>query len=96
MRDGTIDLTAVLGDGAEPAMKWLAGVMLHVLLGEGVDDPVEPDNYRMTVLEWSYVPEGEFRPLRCTSEVIKPGGKSSHEIRRELEAKIDTLEEHTP
>ncbi len=89
MRDGKINLRLVLGEGSRPATKFLAALMMHAILGdEDGEPPTEPDNYRSTYFEWDLTPAMEFRPLRCSIEVIKQGGKSSHEIRRELEAEL--------
>lgn len=92
MRDGTMDLRMVLGDGTQPAMKFIAMLMWHAILGEEEPEPNEPPNYRATTLEWAVTPAGTGQTLRCGIEVIKPGGKSSHEIRLDLEAKVARLE----
>lgn len=85
MVDGTFDLRAVLGEESQPAMKFLAGVMLHAAFGEGAFES-EPPNY--TSCEMSLKPAGEFEPLRVFLEVVKPGGRSSHEIRQGLERQL--------
>lgn len=90
-RDGSFDLHAVLGEeGGSPATKWLAAIMLHAALGE--DGVPEPPNYLSTVFEFGLSPAGEFGQVRAVLEVIKPGGKSSHEIRQDLEARIAALQ----
>jgi hypothetical protein len=87
IRDGFFDLRAVVGpEGGHPATKFLAAIMLNAALGEEGD---EPPNYRTT--EISIKPAGEFDPVRAQLEVIKPGGRSSHEIRQRLEAKLREL-----
>lgn len=84
-RDGTFDLRAVLGEeGGTPATKFLAAIMLHAALGENGMD--EPPNYCST--EFTFKPAGSVEQVRCNLEVIKPGGRSSHEIRQALEAKL--------
>lgn len=86
-QDGTFDLRAVLDpEGGQPATRFLAAVMLHAALGEGQIE--EPPNYCST--EFTFKPAGSFDidAIRCCLEVIRPGGRSSHEIRRELEAKL--------
>ena len=85
MRDGTIDLHMVTGEENRPAMKWLAAMMLHAAIGEG-EFETEPPNY--STVEISLTPAGQCVPIRASLEVIKPGGKTSHEIRTELEARL--------
>lgn len=85
MRDGSFDLRAVLGPGDRPATRFLAALMLHAALGE---EGEEAPNYCST--EIGLKPANGFDEIRCCLEVIKPGGRSSHEIRRELEAKLAT------
>lgn len=91
MRDGKMNLSLVLGEGQRPATKFLAAIMLHAILGDEGGEAEEPPNYRATNLEWELKPAGEFDPLRCAIEIIKPGGKSSHEIRCDLEAELARL-----
>lgn len=87
MRDGTVDLRAVWGEeGGHPAARFIAALLLNIVLGDG-DEPEEPPNYRSA--ELSMKPAGEFQPFRAFLEVVKPDGKSSHELRREVEAERD-------
>jgi hypothetical protein len=90
VKDGKFDLWMGLGDESKPAMKFLAAVMLHAALGEGAFE-TEPPNY--TACEMSIKPAGEFEPLRAYLEVIKPGGQTSHEIRRGLERQLEAIKE---
>jgi hypothetical protein len=98
IRDGHFDLTAIGQDGGHPATKFLAAIMLNAILGDGNE---EPPNYRGTEVhiehygdpvttqaEMGIKPAGEFRPLRLWMEVVKPGGKTSHEIRQDLEREL--------
>lgn len=82
IRDGSLDLSSVLGpEGGSPAMKLMCGVILNIVLG---DDNEEPPNYRG--FELSFGPAGErLDRYRLWVECVKPGGKTSHEIRQELE-----------
>lgn len=89
MRDGTINIKTVFSDESRPATRFLAALLFHIILGDHNDDAVEPENY-MSV-EMAFTPREEWRPIRCSMEVVKPGGKSSHEIRRELEAELATF-----
>lgn len=89
MRDGKLDVRAVLGDGSQPVGRFLAAMMLHWLLGEGQGEPHEPPNYLSG--EVKVAPAGSFESLTCAMEVIKPGGKSSHKIREELAAENERL-----
>lgn len=84
VRDGSVNMRIVWGDGNEVAMRWLAMTMWHAILGDANE---EPENYRMA--EFTVKPKGEFYPLRMAIEVIKPGARSSHEIRRDLEAELE-------
>lgn len=91
VRDGQVYGNLVWGEGSNQVMKMFAALMLHWVLGE---PNTEPDNYRVTEIqglagftEMALKVAGEFRPYRVFVEVVKPGGKSSHEIRRELEAR---------
>lgn len=86
VRNGTIDFKSVLGEGSEVAMRWLATMMWHAILGDANEDP---ENYRSAAL--SIKPSGELQPISAYIEVIKPGGKSSHTIRQELESEIVRL-----
>lgn len=84
IRDGTFELRAVGGkEGGDPAMRLLCAVLLNVLLGP---ENEEPRNYRM--VQWELTAAGTFEKWRVVAEIIKPGGKSSHEIREELEAAL--------
>lgn len=72
------------GDGhATPGIRLLAAIALNALMGP---ERVEPENYRAWHLE--ITPAGTFQPWRISFEVVKPGGRTSHEIRQELEAKL--------
>lgn len=85
-RDGTISLTATSSEDdtvTHAVLRFVAALCLNALLGE---DRVEPENYRSC--EFHIKTAGEFRSWRLIAEVVKPGGKSSHEIRRELEAQL--------
>lgn len=84
IRDGALTVHAVGSDeqGA-PALRFLAALLLHILLGENAS---LPPNYQ--AVEWSIKPAGETEPVRVCAEIVKPGGKSSHEIRRDLEARL--------
>lgn len=89
IRDGSFDLRAVAGEeGGQPAARMLAALMLNVILGDE-SEPVEPPNYRSCELALS--PAGEVGKFRAVMEVIKIGGRSSHEIRRDLEAENERL-----
>jgi hypothetical protein len=89
LRDGRLDLRVVTGpDGGHPATRFLAAVMLNAALGE---DGTEPPNYRETTIEFDLRPAGEIDHYRASLEVIKPGGRSSHEIRQDLEAQLRSL-----
>lgn len=106
-RDGTFDLRAVLGEGSQPATRFLAAVMWHAILGDAGGDPNEPPNYMATEfflpdvaadqeflatsMEWFITPAGTFQKLGAAIEVVKPGGKSSHQIRLDLEAELAEL-----
>lgn len=89
MRDGALNVRAVLGEGSQPVSKFLAALMLHFLLGEGDDEPSEPPNYLSG--EFSLVPAGGFERITAVMEVVKPGGESSHKIRERLEAENKRL-----
>lgn len=89
MRNGTIDVKAVLGKGSQPVSRFLAALMLHFLLGEGPQDPQEPPNYLSG--DFTVRPGGGVEEITCAMEIIKPGGKSSHKIRAELEAEVAHL-----
>jgi len=88
VRDGSLNMRAVMGD--EPSVQWvtktLAFMMLHMLLGE---DGEMPPNYRTASLSLS--PGGTGETYKLALEVVRPGGKSSHDIRRDLEAQLDAL-----
>lgn len=90
MRDGGINLSTVFGDESRPAMKFLAAVMLEAALGEG-EFETEPPNY--SACELTIKPAGGCEELHAALEVIKPGGKSSHQIRQDLEAELAALKE---
>jgi hypothetical protein len=45
IRDGKLDLRGVLGEESQPIARFLAATMLHFVLGEGAQAPVEPPNY---------------------------------------------------
>lgn len=83
IREGEVFLQAITGQETQYSMKLLAAIMLNFILGP---DGEEPENYRMG--EVSLSPAGEVGKYRCFVEVVKPWGKSSHEIRRELEARL--------
>lgn len=98
IRDGHFHLTGIGQEGGHPATKFLAAIMLNAILGP---DNEEPPNYQGTELfiehdrepvtteaEFGIKPAGEFRELRCWIEVVKPGGKTSHEIRQDLERQL--------
>lgn len=90
VRDGSIDLRAVMGEESQPVFRLLAGIMLHFVLGEGgPDDLEEPPNYRSGELVLK--PAGGLEEIHAAIEVVKPGGKSSHQIRMELEAEVARL-----
>lgn len=90
MRDGTLDLKVAFGKqgdtGSSITMRWLGAIMWNAILG---DDNEEPPNYRSGRMELRLA--GETDPLRAYIEIVKPGGKSSHEIRQELEAEVERL-----
>ena len=89
VRKGQVTLNAVLGPkGGSPHMKILAAVVLGVILGDG-DEPAEPSNYRG--FEFTLTPAGCNQELRVYVECIKPGGQSSVEIRKDLEAQLAEL-----
>lgn len=72
------------GDGhATPGIRLLAAIAMNALLGP---ERVEPENYRAWHLD--ITPAGTFKPWRISFEVVKPGARTSHEIRQELEAKL--------
>lgn len=87
IRDGTITVNTVVDTDSTAAacQRWLTAMCYHVLLG---DDNDEPDNYRAWKADWSMKPGGEFDPIRLHAEVVKPGGRASHEIRLDLEQRI--------
>lgn len=96
VRDGSLELN-ILSPGPEDgedattmgmAMKFLAVTMWHFLLG---DDNTMPPNYRTGELHVS--PAGSAAPIVLVAEVLAPGGKSSHKIRRELEQRVAELEQ---
>lgn len=87
-RDGSIKLNAVLGEnaGGTPQLRLLCAILLNLLLGE---DNEEPPNYRS--FSWEMRPAGEVEAIRLYGEIIKSGGKTSHEIRGDLEAEVERL-----
>lgn len=90
VRDGSLDLRAVMGEESQPVFRFLAGIMLHFVLGEGgPEDLEEPPNYRSGELVLK--PAGGFEEIHAAIEIVKPGGKSSHQIRVELEAEVKRL-----
>jgi hypothetical protein len=90
IKNGTLDIRAVVDpDGDQGgANRVLVALLLNFLLG---DDGEYPPNY----LSW----EGEItlaescQKVRFCIEVIKPGGRSSHQIRQDLEAAIVELQD---
>lgn len=89
VRDGSMTLSMQMADESQPIMRFLGALMLHVILGEGDQEPVEPPNYMSA--ELSLKPAGSFEEIRGYVEFIKPDGKSSGEIRRDLEAERGRL-----
>lgn len=89
MRDGTIDLRAITDPNEDrtshAAAKFLAALMLHFLYGDDAANP--PPNYRSGHIKIR--PGGSYEEYECSIEVRMPHGKSSHDIRLELEARID-------
>lgn len=84
IRDNQLDLRAVVGpEGGGPAVKMIAALILNIVLGD--DDEPEPPNYRG--FELSVKPSGGFDEYRLWVECVKPGGRTSHEIRAELEGR---------
>lgn len=87
VRDGEVTIHAQGStEGGSPVFRLIAALLLHMLLGE---ENEEPPNYRSC--EWTIRPGGDFKAYRLIGEAIKPGGRSSHEIRRDLEARIERL-----
>ncbi len=70
------------------ALLLISVLCLHVLLGA---DNEEPENYRSC--EFGFKPGGGFDNWRLFAEIVKPGGRSSHEIRRDLEGQLAALEQ---
>lgn len=70
------------------ATRMLAYLMIETLLDNDGD---LPPNYLSTPLEFyaSVKPGGEFREVRASIEVVRPGRKSSHEIREILTARLE-------
>lgn len=88
IRDGQIHLHVTGSEeGGSPGMRLLCALVLGGLLGE---ENEMPPNYRCT--EWKFKPGDSFEEYRIVAEFIGPGGKSSHEIRRELEAEKEALD----
>ncbi|HVT78425.1 MAG TPA: hypothetical protein VHD87_15415 [Acidimicrobiales bacterium] len=87
IRDGSIAINSIFGEtaGGSPVVRFFAAMMLNLLLGE---DNEEPPNYRSFCFD--ITPAGE-PTMRFYGEVIKPGGRSSHEIRQDLEARLAEL-----
>lgn len=84
IRNNELDLRAVLGpEGGGPAIKMIAALVMNIVFGD--DDEPEPPNYRGFELRMK--PGGAFDEYRIWVECIKPGGKSSHELRAEMEAR---------
>lgn len=92
IRDGKFDLHMVSNPeedtSTSAALRFVAALWLHILLGE---DNVEPPNYRSC--EFSITPADTFETWRMFAEVVKPGGRSSHELRIALEAEVASLRE---
>lgn len=89
IRDGQIHLHVVGSEeGGSPGMRLLCALVLTGLLGE---ENEMPPNYRYT--EWKFKPGNGFEEYRIVAEFIGPGGKSSHEIREELEKDREQLKE---
>ena len=72
------------------ATKLLAAMMYAYLTSNGKGEM--PPNYLTTDIEGlaevGVSPAGEFAKYRCIIEVVKPGGRSSHEIRLDLESEL--------
>lgn len=88
IRDGQL-LGHMMTKKGDPAMRLVGALLLNVLLG---DDDEYPPNYRS--FEMMQKPAGKFenQAIRVYAEVIKPGGKTSHQIRADLEAEVARLE----
>jgi hypothetical protein len=85
IRNNELDLRAVVGpEGGGPAVKLIAALVMNVVFGD--DDEPEPPNYRGFELKVN--PGGTFDEYRLWVECVKPGGKTSHEIRSEMEARL--------
>lgn len=86
IRQGEISLGMTATEGQPPgfsrALKYLAAAGWVLLIGE---EEEEPPNYRMGQLTLGPIGNPE---LNIFIEVVKPDGKSSHQIRQELEAEI--------
>lgn len=87
LRSGEVIGDIVWEDGNSTAMKLLAALMLHWLLAA---DGEMPPNYRVSELTVQPAWESKYRVVM---EVVKPDGKSSHELRRALEAERDAAYE---
>lgn len=90
IRDDSVSLRGISDvDGGDAKVRWFAALLFHMFLGDDDTEP-EPPNYRSFEFELS--PAGGFETIRLAAEIIKPGGKSSHQIRRDLEARLAELE----
>lgn len=87
IRDGSFHLRTVSGtEGGTPAWRFVAALLFHLLLGE---DNEMPPNYRG--YEFSLKPANASDEITVVAEIVAPGGKSSHLIRRDLEAQVERL-----
>ena len=87
IRDGSLSFKAMGSpEGGSPVARIVAAMLLNLLLGE--DDEMPP-NYR--AIEWSIKPAGSFEAIRLVGEIVRDGGKSSHEIRRDLEKQLASV-----
>lgn len=79
---------AAPGGVGNPGMRMLAAFALNVMYGRE-EERKEPPNYSTFFVD--VAPAGDLLPVRIAVECVKPGGKSSHEIRAELEAELASL-----
>lgn len=88
MRDGRIDLRLISDPHenrtAHAAAKFLAALMLRFLYDDDAANP--PPNYRSGHIRIK--PAGHFDEYECAIEVRMPRGRSSHDIRVDLEDRI--------
>lgn len=85
IRDGNVLTKAVSGpEGGAPAWRLVAAMLFNLLLGE---DNEMPPNYR--TYEFTLKPANSMEDITCIAEILAPGGKSSHDIRRDLETQLE-------